>query len=318
MSLKQIVAIASDGTAPSPGPADHIEWALPFSGGTWGILAIFRARPDGGKGAVTLELDEPDGSTTALAFGSFDTYAAAAAWDTVQTTGWLGGAGNLATVDIAGLHSGRLRVTADDKHASSSGYVCEIQALMFWRMDANPFTYPDDYWSHFHLLTPLTLASDSSGWQNASEVELPEVADVPDAAIYDTYCQQRVHVAPFAHSGYAFDFDVSQGRAYSTADADWIEWTKTLAAGTYSLELWYYTWDQAGIIDIAVDGSVEGSLDTYAATAQSPHNGATVTGIAVVGDGLHTVRFTTNGKNAASTGYYILLESEWSLRRTGA
>lgn len=118
------------------------------------------------------------------------------------------------------------------------------------------------------------------------------------------------------NSGYAFDRDVAYGRAYGSADGDWIEWCIFCDAGTYSLEIQHYTWSDAGIMTIYLDGTNVGSVDTYAAGGQTPNQSAVVTDIAIDEAGRHHLKFETTGKNASSAGYYVLLCGEWSLWRT--
>lgn len=85
---------------------------------------------------------------------------------------------------------------------------------------------------------------------------------------------------------------------------DYIQYTTYhLPAGTYDLKLRYKAYNNRGIAQVQVDGSVVGSVDMYAsAVAWSTASVATVT---LAASGTHTVRLTVTGKNASSSGYML-------------
>ena len=100
------------------------------------------------------------------------------------------------------------------------------------------------------------------------------------------------------------------------ADAGYVEWQAVTAAGTYTLTLLYVTWLGAGKIQMSIDGSSVGTLTDCYTVGQVNNNVLTATGIALT-EGVHTIRVTSNGKNASSSGYATPLQ--WfSLERTGA
>lgn len=92
---------------------------------------------------------------------------------------------------------------------------------------------------------------------------------------------------------------------YKAGGGQWIEFPISLEAGTYSLILFYYKSQNASKIDIAVDGTtVVSGFDAYA-VGFTPHQQNKWTGLSVLTTGLHTIRLTANGKNAASSDYHM-------------
>lgn len=98
----------------------------------------------------------------------------------------------------------------------------------------------------------------------------------------------------------------------------YVEWTVTLAAGTYTLNLWHAKSPDSGIASISIDGAAALATkpDMYAA-APSVNTLVAITGIPFLTAGRHTVRFTGATKHASSSAYGLLIQS-FSLVRTGA
>jgi len=104
---------------------------------------------------------------------------------------------------------------------------------------------------------------------------------------------------------------------YKAGGGQWIEWYIWIKEGTYSLTLFYYQSSNATKIDIALDGTnIVSAFDCYIG-AFNPHIKTIQTGIVVSTAGTHTVRFTSNGKNASSTDYHMGL-FHFLFQRTGA
>lgn len=94
---------------------------------------------------------------------------------------------------------------------------------------------------------------------------------------------------------------------YTSENGDKISYQVYLRAGTYSMLVQHYRGANRGKADIAVDGVVWYSADSYAATG-IPRVIESTTGKIVAASGLKTVTVTLNGKNPLSNDYYFLLE----------
>lgn len=77
-----------------------------------------------------------------------------------------------------------------------------------------------------------------------------------------------------------------------------------LEAGTYKFSVWYQKYSDRGILDFTLGSIVIGSLDTYAA-ALTRDQLAVFTGIIVPSSGNYLLKYIVNGKNAASSGFFI-------------
>lgn len=91
------------------------------------------------------------------------------------------------------------------------------------------------------------------------------------------------------------------------ANGDWIEWDQAFDGGTWTLSVLVAANIDRGILDVSIDGTVVGSLDTYDA-AFVPVKPVSVTGVSIV-SGVHTLRLTINGQNASSSGVKVHLHS---------
>lgn len=101
-----------------------------------------------------------------------------------------------------------------------------------------------------------------------------------------------------------FGFYLSNTATHANGDA--VEGKFSLAAGTYDLDLLCITSSAYAMVDVSIDGVVVGSVDLYSAgEVDNAHK--TLTSVVVATDGIHTLRLTANGKNGASSSYYILV-----------
>lgn len=101
----------------------------------------------------------------------------------------------------------------------------------------------------------------------------------------------------------------------SAANGDNITCTFSCQAGTYTLRTSHVKYSDAGICDIYIDDSEEGSIDLYSAGAGS-YTINEISGL-TLSDGSHTIKFQVDGKNGSSSGYYLTI-SQVEFRRTGA
>jgi len=85
----------------------------------------------------------------------------------------------------------------------------------------------------------------------------------------------------------------------------YIECQVPLAQGTYTMELCRVKGTSFGKVDLYIDGVKQTAtpIDFYGSTAYTIDT--TITDVVVSGDGVHTVRFQMDSKNASSSGYGI-------------
>jgi hypothetical protein len=89
----------------------------------------------------------------------------------------------------------------------------------------------------------------------------------------------------------------------SVANGDNITYPVYLMAGTYTLLILTVTQTDGGKVDIALNGTVVGTVDQYASLADNVRQ--TITGIVVASAGIYNLKWTVNGKNAGSSGYHV-------------
>lgn len=101
-------------------------------------------------------------------------------------------------------------------------------------------------------------------------------------------------------------FQVMQGgiRNSTRADGDNLSYQVYLSAGTYTLILFTYHGTSFGIMDIDIDGNEVASFDLYKAIPQYNHRHIQA-GIVIPASGLYALRCRADGKNPASTFFYI-------------
>lgn len=102
---------------------------------------------------------------------------------------------------------------------------------------------------------------------------------------------------------------------FNTTDNDGDNFTMNFRcpAGTYTLRFNAPKFSSAGILDIDIDASEEGSFDLYAAVRDTL-NIEEITGL-TLSAGSHTLKFRIDGKNGASTDHIITLSGIY-LQRT--
>lgn len=97
----------------------------------------------------------------------------------------------------------------------------------------------------------------------------------------------------------------------SSNDADAVEFTFFLKAGTYTLYALGIASGSYGKTDITIDGgSVVATFDWYAGVT-SYNVVKSQASVTVATDGQHTLRLTLNGKNVSSTDYDVALTKIW-------
>ncbi len=100
----------------------------------------------------------------------------------------------------------------------------------------------------------------------------------------------------------------------TTADADNVSYKVTLTTGTYTLVIIHDTINSGGKVDVSLAGTtVLTGLDTYSAS-QTSNVISTTTSISVTSEGVQTLKFTLNGKNASSSDYSLLLNEVFLYR----
>jgi hypothetical protein len=87
----------------------------------------------------------------------------------------------------------------------------------------------------------------------------------------------------------------------------WIEWAWSGSAGTYGIELVHSKANNIGIATVSIDGAaLATTIDGYSTSGTNVFdNVATITGVAVATSGVHTIRVSVLGKNAASSSWYF-------------
>lgn len=96
-------------------------------------------------------------------------------------------------------------------------------------------------------------------------------------------------------------------RNTSTNDADEINWTCYLAAGTYTIKFLVITDTNCGIADIYIDSTEVASFDCYSgSTVYNVVN--TQASISVATSGVKTIKIKVDGKNGSSSDYMIPMQ----------
>ena len=77
--------------------------------------------------------------------------------------------------------------------------------------------------------------------------------------------------------------------------------------GDYTIDILCYTENDAGKLDITIDGSVACTIDLYSASTDK--NVEFSESIGTLAVGLHTIKFIGNGRNASSSAYYLRIQA---------
>ena len=85
-------------------------------------------------------------------------------------------------------------------------------------------------------------------------------------------------------------------------------WKASLAIGTYTLRVIYEKNNNRGIVDFYIDAIEVGSVDMYDVGAV-PDSVYTVAAINVATDGLKDIKAKVDGKNGASSNYYMGIQA---------
>lgn len=94
----------------------------------------------------------------------------------------------------------------------------------------------------------------------------------------------------------------------SSGDGDSVNYKVSLDKGTYTLKLLVVTGPSRGIVDIDIDGNEVASFDLYHATGGS-NLSKIQTGIVISNSGIKELKIRIDGKNVASTTYYLTIQS---------
>lgn len=93
----------------------------------------------------------------------------------------------------------------------------------------------------------------------------------------------------------------------SAGNGDNISCKVYLAQGTYTLRMIFQKSTVCPVVDIDVDGTEEGSVDTYTASP-SDNNIYTITGITVATAKILDIRIRADGKHGSSSAYRMLIQ----------
>lgn len=111
-----------------------------------------------------------------------------------------------------------------------------------------------------------------------------------------------------AFTGRTTDADVIQQRAYhSSTVGDYVEWTRSLGAGSNTLTFFAQTGPDRGAVEVLLDGTLVTSVDLYAASAGDNYKAQVAMTVATSGS--HAVRLRIGTKNASSSGDLVAISS---------
>ncbi|MBA7582388.1 hypothetical protein ES708_24316 [subsurface metagenome] len=127
-------------------------------------------------------------------------------------------------------------------------------------------------------------------------------------------CWDSIGQGNFSHHTTIDQYLANYLRGNGNVDGDNISYKAYLAAGTYTLLYCYLQTPMGGIVDIDINGSEVGSVDTYNANTRY-NQFYKVTGIVIPSAGLKTIRLRVDGRNP-SADYYFLPVCFISLWRT--
>jgi hypothetical protein len=177
--------------------------------------------------------------------------------------------------------------------------------------------------------TGATTANHIAVWNGTNDHTIKDggVAPLPsNSSIFSScFCHWQEGFMTSGSYTNVISFNASQILSFygnsSTGCADGDERTfyVPLKAGTYTFECYFQRNTNRGKVDIYMDGTTFATaVDLYAASSIF-NSVTTITGITVTGDGLHTIKFKINGKNASSgTPYYVMAFTYFTMNRTGA
>jgi hypothetical protein len=87
---------------------------------------------------------------------------------------------------------------------------------------------------------------------------------------------------------------------------DTITWKQPMRAGTYTAIFHTIRRTNGGIVQLKLDGSNKGSLDTYGTTLDNWV--ASLGTFTIADDGVHQITLEVTGKNAASSSYFMYFD----------
>ncbi len=121
--------------------------------------------------------------------------------------------------------------------------------------------------------------------------------------LYDSVVQGTWIIAVNTSQCMNYQFYNSSG-----GDGDGLTHKVFLTAGTYTFGYLGSRSTNRGILDLTIDGSSAGTIDTYDAGGGYNYED-TITGISVATSGVKDVVIKVNGKNASSSGYVLVVTS---------
>lgn len=127
-------------------------------------------------------------------------------------------------------------------------------------------------------------------------------------------------LAPLTGGNFAFSSAIAGalGSVYdgSPAQNHYGEWLVRLARGAYTVKVGHHKRTDSGIATFQLDGATFGTVDGYT-TPDTADQVATIEGLSVPADGLHTIKMLMATKNASSSNYGFRLSFLFFLRSDG-
>jgi len=180
-----------------------------------------------------------------------------------------------------------------------------------WKGVANKPTEEDRLGKGFYEWTAAKLLLGAGAGADPTEIDVPAGGGGHITVLPDMY--SAIIQGTWSHIN-----DMCAGGGFlrnsTGANADEVNYLVGLAAGTYTLRLLFTKTVAGGIVDVYVDGTEEGSIDTYAA-ATAFNNVLNIPGIVVAAPAMVVVRVVCDGKHASSTKWQCDLQ-EYAFWRT--
>lgn len=135
-------------------------------------------------------------------------------------------------------------------------------------------------------------------------------SDATAAPSYPYYWSASPVDADSQPTGFTWGANTSQyegGFWYTSNDGIVYNYHPFVESGTYQVRLVGTSNTSCGKVDVSIDSAVVGTIDQYGSLVYNKVY--TIDSVAITGDGNHTLSLTVNGKNVASGGYYMTLNS---------
>lgn len=109
----------------------------------------------------------------------------------------------------------------------------------------------------------------------------------------------------FTYTNDALNFFAYRCYQNAPANGDSFGWYANLQAGTYKMGVWFEKYTDRGKQDISIGSIAVGTIDTYNA-ALNRDQLTIFTGIIIPSTGNYLVKSVVNGKNGASTNFFMM------------